>query len=63
VTARSLFTPASGSRARNIARAVLPALVLVRVPWFADLSAMQLSAIYIAIEGIFSGGAEIARRV
>lgn len=63
MTVRRLFTPASGSRARNIARAVLPALVLCRVPWIADLSATQLSAIYIAIEGVFSGGAEIFRRV
>lgn len=63
MSALNFFSPAAGSRARNIARAVLPALVLCRVPWFADLSAMQLSALCIAIEGVFSGGAEVARRV
>lgn len=60
---RHLFTPSAGSRARNITRAVIPALVVLRVPWFADLSAEQIAAIALAVEVVFSGGAEVAKRV
>ncbi len=56
---RTLFTPALGSRARNIARAVLPALQLCGV---INLSPDQVAALVIAIEVVFSGGGEIARR-
>lgn len=56
---RSLFTPSAGSRARNIARAVLPALVLLEV---VHLSGVQVAAVVIAVEAVFSGGAEITTR-
>ena len=56
---RKFFTPSTGSRARNIARAVLPAGVLLG--WL-DLDATQLAACVVAIEVIFSGGAEISNR-
>lgn len=51
--AKVLFTPSAGSRARNIVRAVLPALVLLG---WVHLDAAQVSAIVIATEVIFSGG-------
>lgn len=54
-----LFTPAAGSRARNIARAVLPVLQLFGV---VDLSGEQIAAIMVAIEVVFTGGAEVAKR-
>ena len=60
---RKFFTPSSGSRARNIARAVLPAMVLLDVPWFATLDGAQLSALYIAIEVVFAGGAVAVDKV
>ena len=56
----TFLTPAVGSRARNIVRAVLPALQLLGVVY---LSADQLAAIAVAVEVVFSGGAEVARRV
>ena len=60
MTALKFFTPATGSRARNIVRAVLPVLQLCNV---VHLSADQFAAIVIATEVVFSGGAEVARRV
>lgn len=56
---RKFFTPSTGSRARNIARAVLPAVVLLG--WL-ELDGTQLAGCVIAIEAIFSGGAEITNR-
>lgn len=56
---RTFFSPALGSRARNIARAVLPALVLLNI---VELSAEQIAAVALAVEVIFSGGGEISRR-
>jgi hypothetical protein len=58
-TIRKFFSPGTGSRARNIARAVLPVLVLLGV---VDLDATQLAAIVVAVEVVFSGGAELATR-
>lgn len=56
---RTFFSPALGSRARNIARAVIPALVLLGVlDWTPD----QVAAVVLAVEVVFSGGAELARR-
>lgn len=56
---RKFFTRETGSRARNIARAVLPALVILDV---VHLNGLQVSACVIALEAIFSGGAEISAR-
>lgn len=56
---RTFFSPATGSRARNIARAVIPALVLLNI---VDWTSAQIAAVVLAVEVVFSGGAEIARR-
>lgn len=56
---RTIFAPALGSRARNIARAVLPVLQLLGV---VHLTPDQIAAIAVAVEVVFSGGAEIAKR-
>lgn len=53
---RKFFTPGAGSRARNIARAVIPTLVALSVPGFRDLDGTQVSLIVIATEVVFSGG-------
>jgi hypothetical protein len=60
--ARIFFSQATGSRARNIVRAVVPALVVLNVPWFKDLSADQVAAIALAVEVVFTGGAELGKR-
>ena len=55
-----LFTPAAGSRVRNIVRAVLPVLQLFGV---VNLTGEQIAALMVAIEVLFAGGAEITKRV
>ena len=59
-TLRKFFSASAGSRARNLARAILPTLVLLDI---VDLSPEQIAAIALTVEVVFSGGQEAARRV
>lgn len=56
---RILFTPSLGSRARSVARAVIPVLVLFGV---IDWSPEQIAAVLVAVEAVFAGGAEVSKR-
>ena len=59
-TLRTFFTPALGSRARAVVRAIIPVLVLFGV---IDWSPEQIAAVLVAVEAVFAGGAEVSKRV
>ncbi len=57
---RKVFTPGFGSYIRNALRAVLPALVLLKV---VDLTPDQIAAIVLAVEAVFTTGGQVTKRI
>lgn len=58
-TLRTFFTPSMGSRARSVARAIIPVLVLFGL---IDWTPEQIAAVLVAVEAVFAGGAEVTKR-